>query len=322
MIKNRYFWITVVVLVAAVGTTVATLVLSADEPESLADAVATHNAAIGDTKYCDARGDGISVQGTGILNVPATIGVVLLGVEVTSETVSAARAEAAEAMIDVIEAVREQGVDEDDITTTRFNIWPVTTWIEEELDLGEGRTESRSKDILIGYRVTNQVRIEINMTDKSKESDIGKQEDGSSEDADTSEDGSNVLSKIIDAAADAGGDDVRIDAISFEADPTSELVDEARKLAVHDALHRARFYADAFGVEIGTLLSASENVDSRPVLFQDAAVARVESYGYASPGTPVDAGDIELRTDIVAKFAITQPGCVDKTSMAKNGDTK
>ena len=268
MIGKKYIGIAVVALVAVVGSTVSVLSLSAQDPatatpEPLSSVVATVDAELdAEQTYCDLRSDGITVQGAGIVAVPANIGVVSLGVEVTAETVSAARSEAATAMADVIEAVKEQGVEDDDITTTRFNIRPRTTWVEEEVDLGEGRTARQSREMLIGYRVTNRVRIEIDMTEMPDDTETD------AEDAD-------ILSNVIDAAADAGGDDVRIDSISFRANQTSESVDQARKLAVQDALHRAGLYAEAFGVEVGTLLSASENVGSRPVFVQEAAAARV-----------------------------------------------
>ena len=135
---------------------------------------------------------------------------------------------------------------------------------------------------------------------------------GEDEDAD-------ILSAVIDAAATAGGDNVRIDSISFRADQTTETVDEARKLAAQDALHRAELYAEAFGVEVGVLLSASEVVASTPV-FPELQFARAESAAFDGPSTPISAGDVEVRASITAKFAIAQPGCVDKKVAAIDKD--
>jgi len=303
------------------------LTLSAQDPptatpQPLSSAIATANAEQeSEVTYCDYRSDGITVQGAGVVTIPANIGVISLGVEVVAETVTAARSEAATAMNSVIEAVKEQGVEQDDIITTRFNIRPVTTWVEEEVDLGEGRTGRRGRELLTGYRVTNRVRIEIDMTEHSMDSDAGNQEDGSSDDTDNGSVEADILSKVIDAAASAGGDHVRVDSISFRADHTSEIVDEARKLAVTDALHRASLYADAFGVEVGTLLSATESVDSRPVFVQESAARLALESSYVSD-TPVSPGDIEVRAGVSAKFAIVQPGCVGKVAAAKSKVTE
>ena len=317
LITRKYIGIAIVALLAVVGSTVSVLTLSAQDPpvptqEPLATVVA-RLAAAEDAKvtYCDPRTDGITVHGSGIVTLPANIGVVELGVDVIAETVSEARSTAASSMQAIIDAVNELGVEDDDITTTRINIWPETTWVEEEIDLGEGITGHKNRQIITGYRVSNRVRIEIDVTeasDDATDADANGDESDDMEDEDT-----DILSAVIDAAATAGGDHVRIDSISFRADQTSESVDEARKLAVTDALHRANLYAEAFGVEVGTLLSASESVASRPV-FDDFALAKVvvEPAASSGPSTPVSAGDVEIRASITAKFAIAQPGCIDK----------
>ena len=294
MIGKRYMGIAVVALLAVVGAAVTSLNLRAQQPETLATVVAVHDAEIGKVKYCDWRSDGITVQGAGVVTIPANIGVVELGVDVTADPLVDARSTAAAAMQSVIDAVKEQGVTDDQITTTRLNIWPETTWVEEEIDLGGGSIGQRGRQVTIGYRVSNRVRIEIDVADDSENEDV------------------DVVSAVIDAAATAGGDHVRIDSIYFTADESPESVDKARELAVQDALHRAGLYADAFGVGVGVLLSASEVVASTPV-FEDFALARAESTSFYGSSTPISAGDVDIKASITAKFAIQQPpGCVDE----------
>lgn len=302
MINTKYVGIAIVAVLAVVGSTVSVLTLSAQDPptptpQPLTSAIATANAEQ-DAKatYCDHRSDGISVQGVGVVTIPASIGVVELGVDVTADPLVDARSTAAESMQNVIDAVKEQGVTDDQITTTRLSIRPERTWIEEEFTLEDGSTGRRSRDVIIGYRVSNRVRIAIDITDATEDAN------------------DDILSNVIDAAATAGGDDVRIDSIYFTANQSTETVDEARKIAVEDALHRANLYAAAFGVEVGTLLSASEVVASTPVY--DVVVR--ESAALDGPSTPISAGDVEIRASINAKFAISQPGCVDKAATAKS----
>ncbi len=303
LITRKYIGIAIVALLAIAGSTVSVLTLSAQEPGSLATVVATHDAAIGNVKYCDPRTDGITVQGAGVVTIPANIGVVELGVDVIADPLIDARSTAAHSMQNIIDAVKEQGVTDDQITTTRLNIRPERTWVEEEFTLDDGSTGRRSRDVIIGYRVSNRVRIEIDVADTSQEEDT------------------DILSAVIDAAATAGGDNVRIDSIYFTADQTAESLDEARKLAVQDALHRANLYAESFGVEVGILISATETLTSTPI-YGDAAVVRLESASFDGPSTPISAGDVEIRASINAKFAIAQPGCVDKVAMYADKDTE
>ena len=315
LITRKHIGIALVAVIAVVGSTVSVLSLSAqDPPTATPEPLSSFVARLAEEEnrevtYCDYRADGITVQGAGVVALPADIGVVELGVDVTAETVVEARSTAASSMQSIIDAVKELGVTDDQITTTRLNIRPETTWVEEEVEVGEGLTGRRSRQVITGYRVSNRVRIEINVDDDSDADDASN---GDGDDSDTSEDeDADILSAVIDAAATAGGDNVRIDSISFRADQTTETVDEARKLAAQDALHRAELYAEAFGVEVGVLLSASEVVASTPV-FDNLQFARAESAAFDGPSTPISAGDVEVRASITAKFAIAQPGCVDK----------
>ncbi len=298
--KKAYIGIAIA-LVAVVGATVASmLAVSAQEPVQISeppvlmiDPPATH--------YCDSRSDGITVQGVGVVTLPATIGVVELGVDVTAETVSEARGEAATSMQSIIDAIKEVGVEDDQIQTTRLSIWPETTWVEETVELGEGRIGEGGRSVIIGYRVSNRVRVEVDT--------VAIEEATADDDAEdeAESDGSDILSNVIDAAAAAGGDAVRIDSISFRADDTPESVDQARMMAVSDAVRRSKLYAQAFGVEVGALLMASEAISTTPV-FDGIAFAEtaVSSYGRS---TPISAGDVEIQANITAKFAIVQPGC-------------
>ena len=291
--------VAIVALLAIAASAASMLTLSAQQPDSLATVVAIHDREIGNVEYCDPRTDGITVQGSGIVTVPANIGVVELGVDVTADPLVDARSMAAKAMQDVLDAVKAEGIKDEQITTTQLNIWPERTWIEEEFTLSNGSTGRRNRDVITGYRVSNRVRIEVDVDDTASG-------DGASGD------GRDILSAVIDSAATAGGDHVRIDSISFRAEQTSEMVDEARELAVDDALHRAKLYAEAFGVDVGVLLSASEVVATSPVF--DVGVARAESLAFDGPSTPISAGDVEIRANITAKFAIEQPDCVVRES--------
>ena len=304
---RKHIAIAIVATLAVVGSTVSVLSLSAQDPatptpEPLSSFVARlSEQENSNVTYCDYRTDGITVQGSGVVTIPANIGVVELGVDVIADPLVDARSTAASKMQNVIDAVKEQGVTDDQITTTQLNIRPETTWVVEEVDLGAGRIGQRDRQVTTGYRVSNRVRIEIDIVETSEAEDT------------------DILSSVIDAAAWAGGDHVRIDSIYFRADQTAESVDEARKLAVQDALHRAGLYAASFGVEVGVLLSASEVVASTPV-FDNFQFARAESAAFDGASTPISAGDVEVRASITAKFAIAQPGCVDKKDPAIDKD--
>ena len=285
--KKAYLAIAAVILVAVVGSAVTTVGLSAQGSTATPQATASSSsgesgqAEIDLQTSCNWLTDSITVNGTGTVTVPADVGVVVLGVEVTANPLKTARSQAAASMKKVLDAVKAKGIADKDITTTEFNIWPETTWVEEPIDLGGGRVVRGGRSVVIGYRVTNQVSVEVIDLDK--------------------------LADVIDDAIAAGGDDARVSSVYFTASDTSVAMDTARKNAVADAKHRANLYATEFSVDLGTLISMSENVGIEPYP-GPVAFARAESLS-AGPSTPLSSGEIEVEVNITAKFAISEPGC-------------
>ena len=167
-------------------------------------------------------GGGISVNGTGEVIVTPDVGVFDIGVEVTEQTVAAARGAAAEAMQRVRDAVTAGGVEERDITTRSFNIYP-----QYDYSRDDGPPE------IIGYTVNNWIEVKVRDIDR--------------------------LSEVLDVAVTAGGDAIRVGGISFRVDDPEQYTDEARKLAVEDARARAQQLADLAGVTLGAARSISES---------------------------------------------------------------
>ena len=165
---------------------------------------------------------GISVNGTGSVTVTPDIGVFDVGVEVTEETVALARSGAAEAMQKVRDSVLASGVEERDISTRSFNIYPQYDYNREE-----GPPE------IIGYTVNNWIEVKVRDIDR--------------------------LSDILDDAVTSGGDAIRVGGISFRVDEPEQYTDEARMLAVEDARARAQQLADLAGVTLGDARTISES---------------------------------------------------------------
>ncbi len=63
---------------------------------------------------------------------------------------------------------------------------------------------------------------------------------------------------IIDAAAQAVGDAVRVQSLQFAIDDDSKLLADARTAAVRKAQEQAKQLADAAGVALGTIRSINE----------------------------------------------------------------
>jgi len=215
---------------------------------------------------------GIWVNGHSMIDVEPDLAILMLGVEARELTVAEARDAAAGAMTALREALTGLGVAEDDVVTTSFSISPQTVWVEVKDSIG-----THGEPRITGYIVSNSLRVKIRSLD-----DVGD---------------------IIDSAADAGGNLVRINSISFTVDDASGFGQQLRQLAAADAKAKAELYAAAMGVQLGPLVYLTEAGSSVPVM--KAPMAEMAMAGFDSrASTPISGGDVSLTTDIQAAFSI------------------
>ena len=105
------------------------------------------------------------------------------------------------------------------------------------------------------------------------------------------------LGPLLDAAVTAGAN--QIAGVSFETSGKAALKAEARRAAVADARARAELYAQAAGVTLGPLIELRETGDGG---FEPMA-----RMSLADAGPPILAGDLTVRADITASWAIGTP---------------
>lgn len=97
--------------------------------------------------------------------------------------------------------------------------------------------EYGDRSVITGYRARNAVRIKVRKLDSA----------------------SQVLQRIVDA----GGNQTRINSVSFAIDDDSQLVKDARARAFNDAKDRAEQYAKLSGQSLGKVLNISETADGQ-----------------------------------------------------------
>ena len=101
-----------------------------------------------DSLHVDGAIGGIRVSGTGTVSVEPDVAILQVGVEVFAGKVSTARSEASKAMDSVVSVLKKEGVEEKDIQTTRFNIYPRYDY--EEVTINGKRIGTQ---VLTGYTV-------------------------------------------------------------------------------------------------------------------------------------------------------------------------
>ena len=90
--------------------------------------------------------------------------------------------------------------------------------------------------------------------------------------------------------------------VSFQIEDTSALEEQARVLAIEDALAKADLYAEQLEVVRGPLVSVAESsFDQFPVAEARFAMAAMDSAG---PPTQFFGGELEVSVRVQAVFAI------------------
>jgi uncharacterized protein YggE len=182
------------------------------------------------------------------------------GVTAQAPTAKEALAKNSAAMTEVIAALKGEGLDPKDIQTTNFNVQP----------LYEERKDGRAPKI-VGYQVTNSVRITVR--------DVGK------------------LGQILDKVVTLGATDVN--AIEFGVAEPEALKDEARKLAMRNAIANAKLYAEAAGAKLGKVLTIGE--DQGIIVARSMAPAPMEM---AAKAVPIEAGTATVEARVSVTFEL------------------
>ncbi len=195
----------------------------------------------GDTTIIDSSqvSAGITVTGEGSVFGEPDVAVLTLGVESDAATVSDARTQASESMEAMVTALKDGGVAENDVQTTRFSVQPRYDFTKQQQQI-------------IGFTVSNIATVKIRDIDKTGE--------------------------LIDAAVGAGGDRARVESLNFTIDDPAKLEDQAREEAMAEAKSKADTLAKAGGVELGKPRSISEGGGAVPIAFdQDSLHAAAEA---------------------------------------------
>ena len=209
---------------------------------------------------------GIWVTGEGKVSVVPDVATLSLGVEAQATTVAQAQNEASSAMEAVIGELKASDVDEKDIRTSRFSIYPVRRW-----------DQNREEEILLGYRVNNMVTAKIRDVE--------------------------ATGTIIDAVTRAGGDYIRIDNISFSVDDPSEYYEEAREKAIDDAETKAQHLADTTGVKLGAPTYISESGGYAPPMTVRMDFAEAAPVPAAAPPS-ISPGETEITLTVHIAYGI------------------
>ncbi|CAN7396929.1 SIMPL domain-containing protein [Neorhizobium sp. LjRoot104] len=210
----------------------------------------------------------INVLGEGQASVAPDMAILTLSVVRNGKTAEAALSASSAAMKDVLSAIRSDGIADRDIQTSNFSIYPQYRQPEPK----EGVVEPPQ---VIGYEVSNTLTLKVRDLQK-----LG-----------------GLIDRSVKLGVNQGGQ------IAFTNDKPDEVMTEARKKAVAEALAKARTLTEAAGVKLGRILEISEN-SMRPVPQQMMRMAMAKDM--AAEAVPVAGGENTYTVTVNVTFALEQ----------------
>jgi len=170
----------------------------------------------------------ISITGTGEVYAKPDLALTSFSVITEAKTVIEALAENTEKMNAVIAFVKSEGVDDKDIKTTGFNIYPRYEWQEKNTCWPPC---PNGKRVLVDYEVSQTLQVKIR--------DMVK------------------IGSILQGATEQGAN--QVSDLQFTIDDEDGLKKQAREEAIDKAKTKAKELASQLGVRLGKVVEFSES---------------------------------------------------------------
>lgn len=213
----------------------------------------------------------VSTSGTAIVKVDPDKVSVTIGVETNGATASEAAAANAELMEKVLAALRDLGLEDDQISTSWYSVYPTHEWRSPPcIEIYPQPPECDPKNEITGYTAHNSITVTLDADE-----DVGS---------------------VIDGAVAAGA--TNVDGASFFV--STERQEELRNGLIKDAIDNARVRATsaaaAVDMEISGVKSINLNDVYFPIFYRDFSLEQ------AGASTPILPGQQEISMTVQVTF--------------------
>ncbi|HEX9608623.1 MAG TPA: SIMPL domain-containing protein [Candidatus Paceibacterota bacterium] len=215
----------------------------------------------------------ITVNGKGEVFAVPDVASFTFSVIEEAPSAAAAQDEAARKAQSITAFIKEQGIEEKDIKTISFELYPRY----------EFRQTGASSLIYPPSGDRQLVGFEINQTVEVKVRDTAK------------------AGKLIAGAAELGAGSVG--SLLFTVDDIEKLKDEAREMAIRDAKARAEVLADGLDIRLGRVISYGEYEE--PIYYgRSGGLGGAEAYSVASADAVVSGGENRIISSVTVTYEI------------------
>lgn len=211
----------------------------------------------------------ITVSGKGEVMATPDIATFTFTVSEEAASVGAAQEDATEKMNSILAYVSEQGVEEKDVKTVSYNIYP-------RYEYRGGTAYTSGTRYLAAYVVSQTIEIKVRDLTKA--------------------------GALLSGIGQFGATDVS--GLTFSVDAQDELVRQARAEAIEDAREQAKVLAKSLGVRLGKITSFYENSPYQPYpvyYAKDMAMGGVANEA-AAPSLP--AGENKVVSNVSVTYEI------------------
>lgn len=220
----------------------------------------------------------ITVSGEG--EVFAVPDLATFSVTVTEEAkeVKDAQKVATKKINDIIAYLKAQGIEEKDIKTTSYNVYPKYEWVETQVECIRYPCPPHGEQQMTGFEVSQSVEVKVRDTEKAGD----------------------ILSGVGNLGVNT------VSGLSFTIDEEDKLNAEARAEAIDDARGKAEELAAQLGVSLVRIVGFNENGGGYPMYAKrEMAVMAMDAGGFGgAPAPELPVGENKIVSNVSVTYEI------------------
>jgi hypothetical protein len=216
-------------------------------------------------QYIGESENNITISGTGEVYAQPDLALISFSVITEKETVSEAMSENTSKMNNVITEVKNQSVEEKDLKTTNFSVYPRYEWYEAT------ETKPSGERVLVGYEIYQTLEVKVRNLEN--------------------------IGNIIEKATEAGAN--QVGSLQFTIEDEQEFKNQAREKAINQAKEKAQEIAEQLDIELVKIINFNENTNS-PIFYRSYALDEDSGMG----GANIETGENKIEVNVNLTYKI------------------